>query len=111
MPRSHRDTDSRFCGATTIVTGQSTVYVNNLLQSVEGDKDTHCNAGDLIAVYGPKNYYVENKLAICAVGDSAAPDFQGCVDAHPTGATNPKGHSNDTFIYEGGSGGGTVTQI
>lgn len=111
MPRSHRDTDSRFCGAITNVTGQSTVYVNNLLHAVEGDLDDHCDMGALIASYGSRNFYIENKLAICAVGDTAEMDMEGCILIHPSGPTNPKGHSPDTYMYEGGTGGGTVTPI
>lgn len=105
MPQAHRNTDSRFCGASTIVTGQSTVFVNSLLWAVEGDKDTHCNEGALIAVYGPPSIKIEGKFAICAVGDIAAPDRQACFIVHPTGATNPKGRSPDTYCY-GGAGGG-----
>ena len=37
MPEVHRDTDQRICGHTTIVVGQSTVYANSLLISVDGD--------------------------------------------------------------------------
>lgn len=100
MPGAHRDTDSRFCGAETIVTGQSTVSVNGLLWAVDGDKDTHCNMGALIPVYGALNVYIEGKLVICAVGDSAAPDLPGCIPPeHPTGETNPEGHSSDVFVY------------
>ena len=100
MPGAHRNTDSRFCGAETIVTGQSTVTVNGLLWAVDGDKDTHCNMGALIPVYGALNVYIEGKLVICAVGDSAAPDLPGCIPPeHPTGETNPEGHSSDVFVY------------
>jgi len=109
MPKAHRNGDSRFCGASTIVSGQSTVYVNNRLWAVEGDKDTHCNMGALIAVYGPPTVKLENKFAICAVGDSAAPDLLSCIFPHPSAATRPRDGSPDTFIYEGGVGGGTVS--
>lgn len=107
MPGAHRDTDSRFCGAKTIVQGQSTVRVNGLLWAVEGDKDTHCNQGELIPVYGTKNVYIENKLVICAMGDFAASDKLACFVKHPAGATNPKGHSPDVIVYGGGAGGGS----
>lgn len=107
MPGAHRDTDSRFCGATTKVTGQSTVKVNNLLWAVEGDLDDHCDQGALIASYGAKNVYIEGKLVICAMGDSAASDKEGCEVEHPPSATKPKGHSNDVVVYGGGAGGGS----
>ena len=43
MPAAHRNGDLRTCGATTSVTGQSTVTVNGKLWAVLGDKDSHCN--------------------------------------------------------------------
>lgn len=106
MPGAHRHNDSRSCGATTIVTGQSTVKVNGILWAVEGDADTHCGGGALSAIYGGKNVYIENKLVICAMGDTAAPDKLGCVILHPAGATDPLGHSNDVIVYGGAAGGG-----
>lgn len=107
MPGAHRDTDSRFCGAKTIVTQQGTVKVNGLLWAVEGDYDTHCNQGNLIAVYGAKNVYISNKLVICGMGDIATPDKAACFILHPTGPTNPKGHSPNVVVYGGGAGGGS----
>jgi hypothetical protein len=104
MPGAHRDNDSRFCGASTQVIGQSTVFVNNKLWAVEGDICTHGN-GLLYAVYGAKNIYVENKLIICAVGDRATPDNLG----HPAPPTDPLSSSTDTTVYDGASGGGTVS--
>ena len=44
----HRHTDSRACGAGTVVSGQNTVYANNLLVSVDGDPNDH-GAGSLNA--------------------------------------------------------------
>lgn len=107
MPGAHRDTDKRFCDAKTIVTGQSTVYVNGLLWAVEGDLDDHCNQGALQAVYGSKSIYIEGKNIICAVGDIAAPDKEDCFIVHPTGATNPKGKSPNVSVYGGAAGAGT----
>jgi uncharacterized Zn-binding protein involved in type VI secretion len=107
MPGAHRDTDSRFCGAKTKAGGQGTVRVNGLLWAVEGDVDTHCDQGSLSAVYGALNVRIEGKLVICAMGDMAAPDKLGCFIKHPTGATNPKGHSNDVIVYGGAAGGGS----
>jgi hypothetical protein len=104
MPGAHRENDSRFCGAKTQVVGQSTVFVNNELWAVENDVCTHGN-GQLIAAYGAKNIFVENKLVICAVGDKAAPDNQ----EHPAPPTDPQTASTDTILYEGGTGGGTVS--
>jgi uncharacterized Zn-binding protein involved in type VI secretion len=102
MPGAHRHGDSRFCGASTIVEGQSTVYVNGKLWAVEGDPETHID-GNLIAVYGAKNVHAEGKLVIVAVGDKATPDDAG----HPGPPTDPKGHSSDVSAYGGAAGGGS----
>ena len=107
MPGAHRNGDSRKCGASTIVMNQSTVFVNGILWAVEGDKDTHCVMGDLIPIYGAKNVYIEGKLVICAAGDTAGDDMAGCVVLHPSGATDPLGHSPDVVVYGGGAGGGS----
>lgn len=108
MPRAHRDNDSRFCEAKTIVSLQSTVFVNNELWAVEGDMDDHCGMGQLIAVTG-RTVLIENKFVICAVGDDAEEDYENCILKHPKGATAPKQGSPDTFVYGGTTGGGTVT--
>lgn len=49
--------------------------------------------------------YINNKLVICAVGDKAAPDRQD----HPAPPTDPSNASTNVFVYDGGSGGGTVS--
>lgn len=102
MPGAHRNGDSRFCGATTIVSGQGNVYVNGKLWAVNGDQSTH-GAGNLIQSYGAGNIYINGTKVICAVGDLAAPDNA----LHPAPPTDPKGHSNDVFIYSGSAGGGS----
>lgn len=107
MPGAHRNDDVRFCGARTIVTGQGTVKVEGRLWAVEGDKDTHCNQGSLNAVYGAGNIRINGKRVICAVGDTAASDKLGCFIKHPTGATNPLGHSTTVVVYGGAAGGGS----
>ena len=95
MPGIHRHGDSRFCGATTIVSGQSTLYINNKLAAVEGDQNTHGN-GQLISSYGNGSFLVENKKIICAIGDTASADNLG----HPGPPTDPNQSSADTFVYE-----------
>lgn len=105
MPMVHRHTDLRECGATTIVVGQSTVFVNNLLWAVDRDIDTHCLAGPLKPVTAPKNVYIENKLAICAPGDSFySPDYQPPL-CQPPHNPPPVGGSPDTYVYNGVGGG------
>lgn len=67
----HRNTDLRKCGASTIVIGQSTVFANSLLVSVNGDPNTH-GGGGLIAANN--NVYVNNKLVVNDTPEAAAPD-------------------------------------
>jgi hypothetical protein len=108
MPGAHRDTDSRNCGAQTIVENQSTVYVNGLLWAVNGDPDTHCHQGELSAIYGPLNVFINGINVICAAGDTAAPDTPDCEPPpHPPGATDPSGHSPNVLVYTGAAGGGS----
>lgn len=96
MPGAHRYNDQRFCSARTIVVGQDSVFVNGRLWAVEDDPETHGN-GELIAVYGSRNVYINNKLVICAVGDRAWPDNAN----HPVPPTDPAEASSDVFVYEG----------
>jgi hypothetical protein len=95
MPGAHRHDDSRFCGATTTVIGQTNVYVNNKLWAVEGDPETHGN-GNLVAEYGAKNVYINSKLVICAVGDNADEDDL----SHPPTNTKPQDKSSDVLVYD-----------
>ena len=71
MPATHRHGDARACGATTIVSGQSTVFMNGVLQSVNGDPNTH-GAGNLIA--GSKEVFAGGILCVNNSEDSAAAD-------------------------------------
>lgn len=70
MPAIHRQDDSRACGATTIVTGQSTVYAGGKLVSVNGDENTD-GGGALTAAC---NNVFAGGMLVVNVGDSAAPD-------------------------------------
>jgi hypothetical protein len=101
MPGAHRNGDSRFCGATTVVTGQSTVRVNGKLWAVKDDQNTHIG-GQLIPTYGAKNVKINGKQVICAVGDLASPDL-----FHPIPPTDPLGHSTNVRVYSGSAGGGS----
>ena len=71
MPATHRNTDPRTCGATTIVEGQSTVFVNGLLQSVNDDPNTH-GAGNLIAAC--KNVFAGGILCVNHTPENASAD-------------------------------------
>ena len=66
----HRDTDSRACGASTVVKGQGTVFANGLLVSVDQDPNSH-GAGALSARC--KQVFVNGKMVVI-VGNSASPD-------------------------------------
>jgi len=95
MPAIHRNTDSRSCGATTIVVGQSTVWANGLLVSVNGDPNSH-GGGSLQAACD--NVWVEGKLVINHTPDNASPDslcptFGGAHCAPVTAAGSP-----DVFV-------------
>lgn len=101
MPGVHRDGDSRFCGAVTIVTGQSTVKVEGKLVAVEGDESDHRPGGALISVYG-STVKIGGKKVIVAVGDKASPDSK----RHPAPPTDPSTASTTVIVYGGGAGGG-----
>jgi len=70
LAAAHRNTDARTCGATTIVSGQSTVFVNGLLWAVNADQNTD-GGGGLIA--SGSTVKINNKPIIIN-GDSADPD-------------------------------------
>jgi len=76
MPGAHRHGDLRTCGATTIVSGQSSVFCNGKLWAVEGDPNTH-GSGGLIAT-GSK-VFINGKKVIVNSQDPANPDNR-CPD-------------------------------
>jgi len=99
MPQAHRDTDLRTCSAKTVVIGQNTVFVNNLLWAVDRDIDDHC------APYGPLKptetsiRIGSQEKPVIVVGDGFyVPDFEPpiCVVEHqPFAATG----SPNVFAY------------
>lgn len=93
---AHRHGDLRTCGAATVVTNQTTVYVNNRLWAVEGDGNSH-GSGELVAVTGT-TVYVENSLVIVHGPDNAFPDNLCPIDdMHCTPFTGEG--SGDTLLY------------
>ncbi len=96
MPKIHRHSDSRACGASTVVVGQSTVYANNLLVSVNGDPNSH-GGGALSA--GSKQVYAGGKLVVNHTPDGAAADAL-CV---PIGGAHcgPSTASGSPDVYVG----------
>jgi hypothetical protein len=75
----HRETDPRICGHTTIVKGQSTVYANNLLVSVDRDPNSG-GGGSLFA--RNNNVYVNNRLVVNHSPEPAAPDSSCPLPPH-----------------------------
>lgn len=98
MPEVHRNGDSRACGATTVVSGQSSVYVNDKLVAVETDPNSH-GAGGLNASINPGTVFIEGKEMVVngssAAADSLCPTLGGshCAPSATSG-------SSDTFAFE-----------
>lgn len=96
MPASHTDGMLRICGATTVVSGQSTVYVNGLLQSVAGDPNNH---GDGALIPSVSTVFVCGILPIVNAPDHATMDLL-IFPPHDDPFTNQG--SSDVFIEGGG---------
>lgn len=94
MPAAHRQDDPRFCGATTVVQNQSTVFVNGKLWAVKGTFNSH-GEGALINTTGD-TVFVEGIPVIVHGPDNANPD-ELAISPHD----NPKtaGGSPDVFAY------------
>jgi hypothetical protein len=92
MPGVHTHTQARSCGATTIVSGQSKVYVNGELIAVQGDNNSH-GAGALNASINPGTIYINDKELVVN-GSSASVDNLG----HPNPAAAEG--SSDVFAFE-----------
>ena len=69
----HRNTDKRSCNAQTVVIGQSTVFINGLLASVEGDPNTH-KKGELLATMNDGSIFINNKKVVMK-GSESKPDL------------------------------------
>ena len=109
MPKVHRVTDPRLCGAVTVPTGLNTnVFVNGLLAAVVGDKDDHNLLGALISM-SPGTIRVGASLLplITSLQDQGSPDQIGLI-THVTGLPTPAGGSTNTTAYGpiGSFGGG-----
>ena len=87
----HCDTHIRSCGATTKVIGQSTVYLNGKLVSVEGDICSH-GGGALKASNNTGNWYINGKKVVFN-NSSAYPDDIGHI--------NPKASSGSSDCWAG----------
>jgi hypothetical protein len=94
MPAVHRDTDARVCGATTVSGQGKSVYVNNLLWSINGDPNTD-GGGSLIAA---TNSVFIGGIPVCNNNDAANPDALCPVPGGPHCAPNAVGGSSDVFV-------------
>jgi hypothetical protein len=94
MTAIHRDTDSRACGASTVVGGQNDVYANDLLVSVDGDPNSH-GAGALSA--SCHDVYV-NGILVVDLGDGAAADLLCPTLAGPHCGPSATGASSNVFV-------------
>ncbi len=92
MPITHRNNDTRVCGAATVVTGQSSVKVEGELWAVEGDQNNHI-AGDLVSTVGDS--VTINGKKVIVVGDTAIPDNVG----HPPPLTKPATGASTVNCY------------
>lgn len=95
MSGSHRDGDARTCGAATVVAGQSTVFVNGVLWSVEGDPNDH-GGGELI--HSGSTVFI-NGILVIILGDSAAPDALCPILDGPHCAPAAASASTNVFAY------------
>ena len=95
MPSAHTQTDIRTCGGTTIVVGQSFVYVNGKLWAVEGDPDNHGH-GELIA---SQSFVLISGIPAILDGDSAAPDDLCPVPGGPH--CSPSAAAGDSLVQVG----------
>ena len=75
----HRHGDSRVCGASTVVSGNTSVFANNVLVSVNGDPNSH-GAGALSA--GSNFVYCHTIAVVNHTPDTAAADAL-CVPVGP----------------------------
>jgi hypothetical protein len=110
MPKVHRVTDPRLCGAVTVDTGLNTkVTVENLFAAVVGGLDSHTNLGALISL-SPQTILVQGIPMIISIMDQGSPDQLGLIQ-HVTGLPTPAGGSNKVTAYGplGSLGGGLGT--
>jgi len=93
MAAIHRHSDARVCGATTVVSGNTTVFANDLLVSVDGDPNSH-GAGALAA--GSNHMYCHGILVVNNTPDGAAADSICPIPPHCAPIT--AGGSPNVFV-------------
>lgn len=92
MSKAHRNNDERACSATTIVEGQSSVYVNGKLWAVQGDPNTHGEGGLIPSGHTVK---INGKKVIVHKPDQADADLFG----HVGSLDETAGGSGSVFAY------------
>lgn len=108
MPKVHRVTDPRLCGAITIDNGlQTKVLVEGLLAAVVGNLNDHMNLGALISL-SPQTILVQGIPLIVSLMDQGSPDMITPLITHVTGLPTPAGGSTKVSAYGplGSFGGG-----
>jgi len=96
--KAHRNGDSRACGASTIVVGQSTVYVNGALWAVDNDPNSH-GAGNLDA-NDTETVIINGKPVVTHTPD---PGHVSDNLTHTPSAVRTAQGSPDVFAYGGSS--------
>lgn len=91
MPAIHLNNDKRSCGATTKVVGQSTVYINGELVSVEGDISSH-GAGGLKADNNSGNFFINGKKVVFDKSNAYMDNF---------GHLNPSADGGSSDVFSG----------
>jgi hypothetical protein len=95
MPAAHRNGDLRTCGASTVVSGQSTVFVNGRLWSVDGDPNSH-GSGNLSAG-GAGPVFIGGLMVIVNAPDTASADSLCIPQGPPHCAPDTAEGSGDVF--------------
>ena len=90
----HRDTDARICSATTTVVGNSDVFANELLVSVDADPNSH---GDGALIAHSNEVYADNILTVNHTPDTANADALCPIPPH-CGPDTDQGSPN---VYTG----------
>lgn len=92
MPQAHTDGQSRKCGASTVVGGQTNVFVNGRLWAVAGDPNSH-GGGELIN--SGTTVFINNINVIVHTPDLATVD--GLL--HLPSETETGEGSNNVYCY------------
>lgn len=91
----HRNGDARVCGASTVVSGQTTVFANNVLVSVNGDPNSH-SAGNLVA--DTNHVYANNIMVVNNTPDSAGADGLCIPVGQPHCTPSTAGGSPNVYV-------------